>query len=657
MARSNHSPSYRLDMVCGARVDGRNHRVRHLLSKPGLVDSRVGLDFLSSEEQRDLTLCALRRIRAVDHIAPDREGEIPSDGPGLRLRGIRLAHHPTDGANGTVAFEDHGDDGSRGDVRHERLEERFSLVFRVVRLSEGPCDAEHLHRHDLQAAAFEPADDLSRQGPLHGIRFQQDEGPLGGHHVPFFAFFAFGAGASAASSSGCSRFRPFTWAHCPSSHALKTRRPSWESFHAANSALSTWVTGFAPCFFFDQPRIEVRNALLPVKPVKNFSSSPRGRSGPSRLSIRSPRSAGISFPFGVSIVTFARSASAATGASSATMASSVTARPAARRNACVHGVQRGTRPRCSMFDWHLWEQNRNTVPSLRMNIFPVPGSISLPQKEQERRAGIVSPDRELPRFPRRLAEHEDVSDLDAPLHVARDDPTLVAPVEDADLHLDRFARHARSADDLDHLRGDAVLVRHRVSSFLGGLTPSSSLGACWTNRRARASPCPGRGSRSRRSPCRGPPRRPAPACSGRTRRARPSLRRGGACVLGSPPVARPRPSRRTGPRRARRVSSPRSCPSGPSRFPSPARSTDRSCRRALSASRNERTSAWPSWRPPSAPRPRGVMSHRLSVFQRSGRRSGAAYKKVWMKAVGANRFTATRPQRLGWSTGLCRYEG
>src|SRR5438034_7670104 len=68
-----------------------------------------------------------------------------------------------------------------------------------------------------------------------------------------------------------------------------------------------------------------------------------------------------------------------------------------------------------MFDWHLCEQNRKTVPSLRMNILPVPGSISLPQKEQDRRVGIVSPDRELARFPRRLAEHEDVADLDAPL--------------------------------------------------------------------------------------------------------------------------------------------------------------------------------------------------------------------------------------------------
>src|SRR5207302_1785938 len=229
--------SYRSDMGGGTRLTKEIIGARCLLPKPRLVDSRVGLDFVSSEEQGDLTLGALGRIRAVDDVAPDREREIPSDGPGLRLRGIRLAHHPTDG----------------------------------------------------------------------------------GHRAVFFAFFAFGAGASAASSSGCSRFRPFTWAHCPSSHALKTRRPSWESFQAANSALSTWVTGFAPCFFFAQPRIEVRKVSLPTNPEKNLSSSPLARSGPSRLSIKSPRSAGMSFPFGVSIVTVVRPGSTATGASSATI--------------------------------------------------------------------------------------------------------------------------------------------------------------------------------------------------------------------------------------------------------------------------------------------------------------------------------------------------
>src|SRR2546426_6158292 len=98
-----------------------------------------------------------------------------------------------------------------------------------------------------------------------------------------------------------------------------------------------------------------------------------------------------------------------------------------------------------------------------MNILPVPGSISLPQKEHERRVGIVSPDRQLAGLARGLAEHEDVSDLDAPLHIARDDATLVATVEHPDLDLDRFAGHPGPADDLDDLRGNAVIVRHVLS--------------------------------------------------------------------------------------------------------------------------------------------------------------------------------------------------
>src|SRR2546428_13046337 len=76
-----------------------------------------------------------------------------------------------------------------------------------------------------------------------------------------------------------------------------------------------------------------------------------------------------------------------------------------------------------------------------MNILPVPGSISLPQKEQDRRVGIGSPDREFAGLARRLSNHEDVADLDAPLHVARDDAALIAPIEDPALDLDPFARH------------------------------------------------------------------------------------------------------------------------------------------------------------------------------------------------------------------------
>src|SRR5207247_6482106 len=98
-----------------------------------------------------------------------------------------------------------------------------------------------------------------------------------------------------------------------------------------------------------------------------------------------------------------------------------------------------------------------------MNILPVPGSISLPQKEHERRVGIVAPDRQLAGLARGLAQHEHIADLDAALHVARDDAALVATVEAPDLDLDRLSRHPRPADDLDDLRGNAVIVRHVLS--------------------------------------------------------------------------------------------------------------------------------------------------------------------------------------------------
>src|SRR2546428_6515012 len=171
----------------------------------------------------------------------------------------------------------------------------------------------------------------------------------------------------------------------------------------------------------------------------------------------------MSFPFGVSMVISTASAPAAGVSSATATASSAATRPAARRNACVQGVHRGTRPSFSMFAWHLCEQKRKTVPSFRMNILPVPGSISLPQKEHERRVGIVSPDRELAGLACGLAQHEDVPDLDAPLHVARDDAALVATVEDTDLDFDRFSRPPGPADDLDDLRWNAVIVRHVLS--------------------------------------------------------------------------------------------------------------------------------------------------------------------------------------------------
>src|SRR5919204_6970696 len=116
-------------------------RVETSLPEPGLVDPRVRVDLVALEEQRDLAFRALRRIGTVDDVASDGESEVPPDRPRIRLRGIRLAHHLPDRRDRAVSFEDHRDDGPRGDVGHQGLEERLALVLCVVRLRKGARDS------------------------------------------------------------------------------------------------------------------------------------------------------------------------------------------------------------------------------------------------------------------------------------------------------------------------------------------------------------------------------------------------------------------------------------------------------------------------------------------------------------------------------------
>src|SRR5919204_427759 len=108
-------------------------RVETSLPEPSLVDPRVRVDLVRFEEQGDLAFRALRRIGTVDDVASDGEAEVPPDRPRIRLRGIRLAHHLPD--------------------RRDR------------------------------AVSFEAGDDFADEGPLHGVRLEQDERTLG-HVMP-----------------------------------------------------------------------------------------------------------------------------------------------------------------------------------------------------------------------------------------------------------------------------------------------------------------------------------------------------------------------------------------------------------------------------------------------------------------------------------------
>src|SRR5581483_11219096 len=110
--------------------------------------------------------------------------------------------------------------------------------------------------------------------------------------------------------------------------------------------------------------------------------------------------------------------------------------------------------------------------------------MSWPQKLHVCRSTMISTHPELLGFAGRLAQHQDVAHLDGAHGVARDDAALVAPVEDADLHLGGFAGHPRAADDLDDLGGDALLVvffRHPTSPYLRSEATASAISPmiCW----------------------------------------------------------------------------------------------------------------------------------------------------------------------------------
>jgi hypothetical protein len=82
------------------------------------------------------------------------------------LGGVGLAHHPPDLRDGVGAFPHHREDGSRGDELPEAVEERLVDVLGVVLAREVVVDPHELPGDQLQAALFEPGDDLPHEAEL-----------------------------------------------------------------------------------------------------------------------------------------------------------------------------------------------------------------------------------------------------------------------------------------------------------------------------------------------------------------------------------------------------------------------------------------------------------------------------------------------------------
>src|SRR5438445_384432 len=69
-----------------------------------------------------------------------------------------------------IAGEDQRDDRPGSDIGHQRLEERFPLVLRVVRLREGTTHSNEFQRRDLQTPALESGEDFPDEAALHRVR-------------------------------------------------------------------------------------------------------------------------------------------------------------------------------------------------------------------------------------------------------------------------------------------------------------------------------------------------------------------------------------------------------------------------------------------------------------------------------------------------------
>lgn len=135
-------------------------------------------NLLLSEPEGDLSLGGLVRVRAVDEVAADIDGEITTDGSGGGISGVGGSDELATVDNGVLTFPDHSDDGARREVLAESGEEGTGLEVVVVLSGELRGGDENLDTNQLEALSLEASDELSNQTALDGVGLESDEGTL-----------------------------------------------------------------------------------------------------------------------------------------------------------------------------------------------------------------------------------------------------------------------------------------------------------------------------------------------------------------------------------------------------------------------------------------------------------------------------------------------
>src|SRR5207248_1013097 len=142
------------------------------------------------KEQVEFPFGRFGRVRAVNQVLGQLDGQVSSDGSGRRLAGIGDPHDPAHDGVGVLRALDHQQDrGRAGDERHQVAVEGLAFVLGVVAALRLLVDAAQLHGDDAQLLAFQAGDDLAHQTALDSVGLADDKGAVHAGPHPSDGYF------------------------------------------------------------------------------------------------------------------------------------------------------------------------------------------------------------------------------------------------------------------------------------------------------------------------------------------------------------------------------------------------------------------------------------------------------------------------------------
>src|SRR6185437_2721105 len=143
--------------------------------------SAARMQLRRAEEIGDFTGSRFRRIRAVDHVLLDTQGEVGADGAGSGLLRVGGAHDLAVAGNGIVALEHLHDDRSGGHVAHQILEKGALPVNGIEALGLPLGETDHAGGNDGEARLLEAAIDLADEIAADAVGLDDGQGALERH--------------------------------------------------------------------------------------------------------------------------------------------------------------------------------------------------------------------------------------------------------------------------------------------------------------------------------------------------------------------------------------------------------------------------------------------------------------------------------------------